>query len=742
VLANGSPTPDLGRHELTLLLRLGEQLVSELDIGKVLSLVAQAACEVVLAETMVVPMINFDRQTFTYAAASGKYARTLLDQSFPIDEGACGWVLEHQRPLLFGEGGSYDLNASAIWEPGMASSLLVPLISRGRIIGGLSAMGKRDGAPFKQRDLSVLTLFANQAGIAIENARLFQELSDEEARLRLVLDSASEGIYGIDTQGICTFANISALHMLGYELEEELIGKPMHATIHHTYPDGTPYPMHQCCVRLSTQEGRESHADNEIHWRADGSSFPVEFWSRPIFRGGSIDGAVVTFIDITERKKVEEQIRNLAYFDSLTNLPNRRLLMDRLGQALIASNRTREFGTLMILDLDNFKALNDTQGHDVGDRLLIEVAKRIVSSVRQEDTVSRLGGDEYVMMVEGLGSDETFAAKQAESIAEKIRQALNQPYDLALNGQAHHSTPSIGVTLFRGKEHSVDLLLKQADVALYQAKNAGRNTIRFFSPDMQQTIDTRTAMETTMRRSLENEELRLFYQPQVDWQGNPVGAEALLRWFPNTGEPISPAMFIPLAEESGLIIPIGEWVLEQACEQLKRWESNAATSGLSIAVNVSARQFHQPDFVEQVWDQIKRSGINPHLLKIELTENVVLDRIDEVVKRMRQLKALGVSFSLDDFGTGYSSLSYLKKLPLDQVKIDQSFVHDITHDPNDAAIVRAILAMCHSLGLQVIAEGVETEAHRLFLHQNGCQYFQGYLFGKPGPVEMMENLLA
>ncbi|NTV94437.1 MAG: EAL domain-containing protein [Thiobacillus sp.] len=732
---------NLNHDELTLLFGLGERLVSELDADHVLAMVAEAACEVVQAETMAVPMLDGERPTYTYAAASGLYAGQLLGLAFPAEEGACGWVLKHQRPLLFGDSESYDLNTEARWQPGMASSLLVPLICRGRIIGGLSAMGKRGGGAFTARDLNVLTLFANLAGIAIDNARLFQRLSAEEVRLRLVLDSASEGIYGVDRAGLCTFANAACVRMLGYAAEAELIGKPMHATIHHTHADGRPYPMAACAVRLSALDGQEAHAADEVHWRADGSSFPVEFWSRPIWRDGKVEGAVVTFVDITERKKVEEQIRNLAYFDPLTNLPNRRLLMDRLGQALIVSQRSREYGALMILDLDNFKALNDTQGHDVGDRLLVEVAERIGASVRQEDTVARLGGDEYVVVVEGLGEAETHAAKQAEVIAEKIRAALGEPYGIIGNGAAHHSTSSIGVTLYLGRETSVDVLLKQADVALYQAKNAGRNTVRFFNPDMQSAIDKRTVLEAALRRSLDQDELQLHYQPQVDGRGRCLGFEALLRWLPADSPAVSPAEFIPLAEESGLIFPIGKWVLATACAQLKAWQDDPHTRDLTIAVNVSARQFHQPDFVEQVWEQIRLAGIAPSRLKLELTESVVLDRVDEVVRRMQQLKAVGVTFSLDDFGTGFSSLSYLKRLPLDQIKIDQSFVRDICHDPNDEAIVRAILAMSQSLGLEVVAEGVETEEQRDLLHRYGCRHYQGYLYCKPGPVAAMERFL-
>ena len=424
----------------------------------------------------------------------------------------------------------------------------------------------------------------------------------------------------------------------------------------------------------------------------------------------------------------------LSFYDPLTRLPNRRLLMDRLGHALLAGDRSRKYGALMIMDLDNFKDLNDTQGHDVGDRLLIEVAKRIAASLRQEDTVSRFGGDEFVVMLEGLDQDQASAAKQTEVIAEKIHYALNQPYAVCSNGQATHSTPSIGVTLFCGKEPSVDVLLKQADVALYRAKDAGRNAIRFFNPEMQRAIDSRSEMETALHNSLQAEELQLFYQPQVDQNGCLTGAEALLRWLPQGREPISPAEFIPLAEDTGLIIPMGLWVMQTACAQLKTWADSPLTRDLQIAINVSARQFAQPDFVEKVRDTLRISGADPAMLQLELTESMVLESIDKVIDRMQQIKALGVSFALDDFGTGFSSLSYLKKLPLDQLKIDRSFVREVSSDPNDAAIVRAIIAMSHSLGMQVIAEGVETEAQRDFLNNNGCTHYQGYLFGKPVPI--------
>ena len=478
-----------------------------------------------------------------------------------------------------------------------------------------------------------------------------------------------------------------------------------------------------------------------FHRTRTGKLFPVEINANYFeFSGQAYVLGLVR--DITERKQVEQQIRDLAYYDALTRLPNRRLLMDRLGLALVAGERSREFGALMILDLDHFKSLNDTQGHDVGDRLLVEVARRLVSNVRQEDSVCRLGGDEFVVMLEGLGEDETHAASQAEVIAEKVRFALNQPYFLSASEANFYSTTSIGLTLFSGQSESVDMLLKQADVALYQAKDGGRNLVRFFNPAMQAAIESRMALEAALRQALDKGEFRLFYQPQVNQHGELIGAEALIRWLPENRDLVPPADFIPLAEETGLILPIGKWVLDTACAQLKAWERDPRTQRLQMSVNVSARQFHQPDFVATVQHSLVSSGIDPARLKLELTESVVLENVDTVASRMRQLTALGVSFCLDDFGTGYSSLSYLKRLPLDQVKIDQSFVRDVTVDLNDAAIVRAIMAMSRSLGLQVIAEGVETPAQREFLLQNECMAYQGFLFCKPIPIEEWERLLG
>jgi len=448
---------------------------------------------------------------------------------------------------------------------------------------------------------------------------------------------------------------------------------------------------------------------------------------------GKVIGVLGIYDDITEQKRNEAQIHQLAFYDSLTKLPNRRLLMDRLQQAFAAGTRNGHYGAVLFLDLDNFKTLNDTRGHEVGDQLLTEVAQRLNTCVRDGDTVARLGGDEFVVVLESLHPILDEAATQADQVAEKIRDVLSQPYQLA--DYTYYTTPSIGIVLFRGHQDTLDDVLKYADTAMYQAKTAGRNTIRFYDPVMQAAIEARADLEEELRHALERQQLSLHYQIQMDSRNRPLGAEVLLRWqHPERGQ-ISPAQFIPLAEETGLIVLIGLWVLQTACAQLKAWQRDALTRDLTLAVNVSAKQFRSADFVAQVQRTLVETGAKPGLLKLELTESIVLENVADTITKMRELKLLGVSFSLDDFGTGYSSLQYLKRLPLDQIKIDQSFVQDIVSDPNDAAIVQTIIAMSEVLGLNVIAEGVGTEAQRDFLDMRGCHAFQGYLFGKPMPLQ-------
>jgi diguanylate cyclase (GGDEF)-like protein/PAS domain S-box-containing protein len=440
---------------------------------------------------------------------------------------------------------------------------------------------------------------------------------------------------------------------------------------------------------------------------------------------------VGSYTDITEDKEAEAEIHRLAYYDVLTKLPNRRLMQDRLGQALAATARTGFYGAIFFIDLDNFKSLNDTRGHDVGDLLLVQVAKRLRAAVRETDTVSRQGGDEFVVLLEDLSADSREAATLTSQIGEKLREGMNQVFDLI--GYEYHCRLSVGVALF-GQTDTVEELLKHADLALYQAKNSGRNTLRFFDPAMQAALDQRAALESELRLALQSKQLLLHYQPQVDAAGRVIGAEALLRWqHPQRGM-VPPDDFIRLAEDTGLILTMGHWVLESACALLKSWERDDRMQSLQLAVNVSARQFRQSEFVAQVQAVLAASAVNPARLKLELTESVVLEDVQDAIMKMQAIKRLGVNFSMDDFGTGHSSLSYLAQLPLDQLKIDKSFVRNLPGTPNDETIARTIITMGAGMNLNVIAEGVETQGQREFLQLHGCHAFQGFLFSRPLPL--------
>ncbi len=810
-------------------------------------------------------------------------------------------------------------------------------------------------------------------------------LRESHQQMYSLLNSMAEGAYGVDTEGNCKFVNRSFLRILGYENADEIIGRHIHELIHHSYPDGSRYPATKCRMYAAYRSNREVHVEDEVFWHKDGTAIPVEYWSQPIITDGVLSGAIATFVDISERKRIEarladsesrlraiienepecikivdadgclvqmnpaglvmieadseeqvvgcsvfeaiapeyrdayadlhkrvlagesmqmeyeaiglkggrrwlethavpmqdagghvvhlavtrniserkqaehqlriaatifesqegmmvtdadnniltvnkaftdmtgysaeevigrnprllhsgrhdpdfyaaiwesivntgawkgeiwnrrkngeiypeyltitavkdpngivthyvgthtditirkaaaEEIERLAFYDPLTRLPNRRLLQDRLKPALAASHRSGRLGALLFIDLDNFKTLNDTLGHDMGDLLLQQVAERLSACVRENDTVARLGGDEFVVMLQDLSEQPLEAAKQAESTGNKIRIILNQPYKLATHD--YISTPSIGATLFSGHEQTVDELLKNADIAMYQAKASGRNALRFFDPQMQNAIAARFELEDELRKAITGRQFELYYQLQVNSAHRASGAEALIRWrHPERGLML-PAEFIPLAEETGLILPIGQWVMDTACAQLKAWQRLPSTRSLVLSLNVSAKQFFQPGFAEQVLATIERHTIDPKLLKLELTESVLVKSIEDTIATMNTLREIGVQFSLDNFGTGYSSLKYIKILPLNQLKIDQSFIRDIADNKGDRAIVRIIIVMAESLNLSVIAEGVESKEQQQFLLNNGCTHYQGYLFSKPIPIARFEALL-
>ena len=559
--------------------------------------------------------------------------------------------------------------------------------------------------------------------------RLLEDsLRDSERYLRNILRHLPVGLSIVREDGRFTFSNDCNVQICGYSVEDIPNAE---AWWRQVYPD--PQVRENArrswladCMQARQNNGHIPAREYEIRCK-NGQMRLVEI------AGIALDeDYLVTMVDLSQRKAAEDKIRHLAYYDPLTHLPNRRMLRDHLQQVLDAQARRNGWGALLLLDIDNFKTLNDTRGHDQGDALLCEVARRLRNGTAGRHMVARLGGDEFVVVFEDLADSPGQAQALAREKGSRILALLREPYPL--EGEAFHATASIGVTVFSGAQEQISDLLKRADLAMYQAKATGRNALEFYDPQLQAVVRARARLVADIRAGIAAGQFELFYQPQVE--GNSVcGCEALLRWrHPREGY-VSPAVFIPLAEETGLILQLGEWVLQAACRQLATWAQEPRLSHLTLAVNVSPRQFRQPGFVGQVLAALASAGARPHKLKLELTEGLLLDNLEDTIRKMGELKAHGVGFALDDFGTGYSSLSYLKRLPLDQLKIDQGFVRDVLTDPNDATIARTIVALGTSLGLHVIAEGVETEAQRLFLQAHGCHAWQGYLLSPPVSAE-------
>lgn len=578
-------------------------------------------------------------------------------------------------------------------------------------------------------------------GVAVdrgERQRFESQIRDNEELFRALYESSSEAHMLLEPAAGFTGANLATASLFGCrDIAEFLTLSPSTASPEFQ-PDGTRSDLKAMeMIGLAMKNG--AHTFEWVHQRMDKSTFFAEVLLTRVNIGGrNIIQATVR--DITTRKNADEEISKLAFYDALTGLPNRRLLLDRVQHALASSIRTGREGALMFIDLDHFKNLNDTLGHDMGDMLLQQVAKRLTMCVREVDTVARLGGDEFVVMLCDLSENLDEAASQAEKVGMKILAALNKNYTLV--DTLHRNTPSIGVTLFTDCKDNMSELLKRADLAMYQAKASGRNSLQFFDSKIQEVVNAHVALENEIRHGLLDDEFILYYQPQIDRHDRVTGAEALIRWNHATRGIVSPVEFISLAEETGLIIPLGHWVLKTACEQLVVWAGQAGRSHLTVAVNVSAIQFRSPNYVETVLSIIELTGANPANLKLEITESTLMEDVDDVIARMMELRSHGISFSLDDFGTGYSSLSYLKRLPIRQLKIDQSFVRDVLTDPNDAIFTRIIISLGQSLGLSVIAEGVEMEEQRRFLFDNNCFEYQGYLFSRPLPINEFEEFIG
>ncbi len=649
--------------------------------------------------------------------------------------------------------------------------LILLMVAVQGLVGALQGTGLFSGTLAQSRLANYWVYMLTLSGFGMAGAtylsalkRVQSQLAQREAAQQRQFTDNSTVMLLVDQTGRVLDANLAALRFYGYAKDRFLTLQ---------ISDISQRSAIEILDTLGSAVEADGNQFESRHRLADGTVRDVSVSSSPLDFGNQRVLHTIVF-DITDRKRAEAEIQNLAFFDPLTRLPNRRLLLDRLRQAIAASARSQHAGALLFIDLDNFKALNDTHGHEKGDLLLQHAADRLAGCIRQGDTVARLGGDEFVVMLKDLSQDAAEATDQVAAVAAKVLAALKLPYHLG--GVDHHSSASVGIALFGenaaigiigmqapspvgdGKgdadesaadatapidaADTVQVLFKRADLALYQAKAAGRNVARFFAPAMQLEVTARAALEADLRHALKADQLVLHYQPQVNAEGQLTGAEVLARWrHPKLGM-VPPVQFIRLAEDTGLILPLGHWVLQSTCAQLARWAIRRETQHLTLSANVSVRQFQEPGFVDEVLAVIRTTGAPPNRLKIELTESLLADDVDSIIMKMDALKAQGVGFSLDDFGTGYSSLSYLKRLPLDQLKIDQSFVRDALTDPNDAAIAKTIVALGQSLGLTVIAEGVETQAQRDFLWQNGCYAYQGYFFGRPGPVGALDSFIT
>lgn len=583
-----------------------------------------------------------------------------------------------------------------------------------------------------------VTLLCGSAGLYVgilHRRSMVQTRRAQEAKdyISLVHSSMNEGMVIIDRDYRIVDANMNYLTQLGELKEDDVIGNKCHA-ISHRHEEPCNEDGHYCPVREVFETGEPATAVH-THYNKTGEKVYVKLYAYPIKNSrGKVVRAIEMSKDITEVKRAQDEIYHLAYYDSLTGLPNRILLLDRLGQIIARASRDGRKVSVLLLDLDQFKRINDTFGHTSGDKLLKVTAQRLSEISRKSDTVARLGGDEFVLVLSSITSEESITC-----VADKILQIFSAPVELG--GREIFTGCSIGISVFPADGGDAGTLLKNAETAMYQAKDAGRNNSRFFSKEMNISVAEKMALDTSLRRALERDEFFLHYQPQVDMRtGRMVGMEALLRWrHPSLGV-LHPDRFIPLAEETGLILPIGEWVLRTACSQNKAWQESGLVP-LRVAVNLSARQFRQEGFIEMVGDILKDTGLSPLLLELELTESTIMTDDHESTNLLHQLKQMGINLAIDDFGTGHSSLSYLTHFPIDRLKIDKSFIQDITTNPDHTAITEAIIAMAKSLKMEVIAEGVERKEQLRYLAKRRCDAIQGYYLSHPLSVDDFSSLM-
>ncbi|GAB4214234.1 MAG: hypothetical protein Fur007_10060 [Rhodoferax sp.] len=691
-------------------------------------------------------LLDADGQHLRHGAAPSlppDYYRAIDGVPIGPQGGSCATAAYTRQTVIVS-----DIAQDPLWQDyrhlalphGLRACWSVPILSsNGQVLGTFANYHRQPREPLAL-ELQAIKRAAYLVALAIEHQRAQQMLAQQrqalqesEARYRTLVEWSPEAV-AVHRNGVLIYVNKACVHLLHAKSPQDLLGRNIAELLH---PDYRELGLARAKRAMESREG--APAIEEKLLCIDGATVDVEIQSIAILYDG-VPAVYVVAHDITQRHRDEQTIHNLAFYDALTGLPNRRLMLDRLQQALASADRKQRFGALLLLDLDHFKKLNDLRGHNVGDALLQQVARRLQVCLRKSDSVGRVGGDEFMVLLDTLTDNAVQAAHYAESVAQKILLALRQDFSLA--EQHYRSSSSIGALIFMQGDEQAARVMQHADAALYQAKAAGRDTVCFFDPHMQAQALARAAFEQDMRAGLAQQQFVLHYQLQVNRQGQPLGAEALVRWHSPDRGLVPPGEFIALAEENGLILPLGQWVLEAACAQLVAWAQDAATCDWVLAVNVSARQFAQSDFVQGVRQALQRTGANPQRLKLELTESMLVHDVHDVIAKMNEAKALGVSFSLDDFGTGYSSLSYLKTLPLAQLKIDQSFVRDLLTDVNDAVICRTVVALGHSLGMRVIAEGVETQAQRDALVDMDCDAFQGYFFSRPVPLAHLAQALA
>ncbi|GAB4399840.1 MAG: hypothetical protein OHK0048_14140 [Rhodoferax sp.] len=691
-------------------------------------------------------LLDADGQRLRYAVAPRlplAYCQAVDGVTIGPRVGSCGTAAYTRQVVIVS-----DIAKDPLWADyrdlalahGLRACWSVPLLSpQAEVLGTLANYHKQPKRPSAEQ-INALKRSAYLLALVIAHHRgqelLEQQrwaLAESEARYRSLVEWSPMAVV-VHRDGVLIYVNEAAQRLLHAQRASDLLGRPI-ADILHPQDRAVGLMRAQRAMQL----GEAAPAIEERLVCLDGAVVHVEVQSKPIVYDGA-PAVYVVATDVTQRRRDEQMIHNLAFYDSLTGLPNRRFMLDRLQHVLAGVQRSGCFGAVLLLDLDHFKTLNDVRGHELGDALLKLAAERLRACLRVGDSVGRVGGDEFLMLLECESDDAERAALDAQGMAQSVLHALRQECEL---GQERFAgSASIGAVVFAAGRDEVTDVMRFADAALYQAKAAGRDTVCFYDPAMQARMQARVALERDMREGLAQQQFALHYQLQVDREGLATGAEALLRWkHPKRGW-VPPGEFIPLAEENGFILALGQWILETACAQLVAWARAPTTEGWVLAVNVSARQFAQLDFVDHVRQALERTGANPQRLKLELTESMLVHDVQDVIAKMNQVKALGVGFSLDDFGTGYSSLSYLKTLPLGQLKIDKSFVRDLLTDPNDAVICRTVVALGHSLGMRVIAEGVETQAQRDALVDMDCDAFQGYFFSRPVPPAQLAQALA